>query len=112
MANILLPADDLSGFIPIGKNWVSTLPNGVRGSNLDMLDDIFIAEFNARIRRLLRSGLTAYNRSKYDTASPMGISRGTMISLRTVSYHTHLRQNNCHRRIYAENLPAVQYTSI
>jgi hypothetical protein len=43
-------------------------------SKLDMLDDTIIVTLNVRIQRLLRGGLTAYNRSKYNMASPIKIS--------------------------------------
>jgi hypothetical protein len=43
-----------------------------------MHDGITIVELNARIQRLLKGGLTAYNRSKCNMASPMKISTTLM----------------------------------
>jgi hypothetical protein len=51
---------------------------GVRRLKLNMLDDITIAELNARIQRLSRGALTAYSRSECNMASPMKISTTLM----------------------------------
>jgi hypothetical protein len=69
--------------IPLDSNLLArtgylSLPTGVMRSKLDMLDDIIIVALNVRIQRLLRGGLTAYNRSKCNMASPMKISTTLM----------------------------------
>jgi hypothetical protein len=51
-----------------------SLPTGVMRLKLNMLNDIIIVALNTRIQRLLRGGLTAYNRSKCNMASPIKIS--------------------------------------
>jgi hypothetical protein len=65
--------------IPLDSNLLArtgylSLLTSVMRSKLDMLDDTIIVTLNVRIQRLLRGGLTAYNRSKYNMASPIKIS--------------------------------------
>jgi hypothetical protein len=69
--------------IPLDSNLLARtgclpLLTGVRRLKPNMLDDIIIVELNARIQRLLRGGLTAYNGSKYNIASPIKISTTLM----------------------------------
>lgn len=73
------PIFSFKQIIPLDSNLLARtgclpLSNDVTRSKLNMLDDTIIVELNARIQRLLKGGLTAYNRSKCNMASPMKIS--------------------------------------